>query len=142
MDTLTFDADALPWPLSHDFGLQAKWDKLIEPYTDFQLYCLTFPILVIGYTLGCLPYILLDLSRLPFFEKYKLQPGVYNPKMSIWTCYKDVQYIMWSVIGPLQLLSFPFFTVSACNCSQQLNQMTSWSITRGFTPGSSGFDLY
>ncbi|CAI7831812.1 unnamed protein product [Closterium sp. NIES-53] len=90
---------------------EAVWLETTRGVADYQLYCCTVVLLVILYTVACLPYAILDYLRLPFFEQYRLQPAVAHSLADTWKCYKDVIGVMVTTILPLQLLSYPFFKV-------------------------------
>jgi len=119
MNGTSASAAGLPWPLSHDFGMQSYWDDATSGSSDFHLYCLTFPILVVGYTLGCLPFLALDLSRSRSLEAHKLQRRTYSVG-DVVRCYLKTQAVMWSVIGPIQLLSYPFFQIAGISSKTPL----------------------
>ena len=78
---------------------------------DYHLYCVTVFMLMTFYICANIPYLILDYLKLPFLEKYRLQPGSYNPADPTWQCFKDVLSMMFTTILPLQLLSYPFFKV-------------------------------
>lgn len=120
-------------------GVDMLWSTFVSTRSDFLLYCYTFPILVIGYTVGCAPYVLLDILRPAWAAKFRLQGSVYNPKPTIWTCYKGVQALMWSVIGPLQVFSYPFFYLANISAKDPLPplwlalvQIATWFIIEDY----------
>lgn len=58
---------------------------LCERYTEPQMVIGgTFVSLVVGYALGCMPYVLLDWLRWPPAAAYKLQPSRYVSRRVCW----------------------------------------------------------
>ena len=92
-------------------NMERVWIKYTAGMQDYHLYCVTVFLLMTFYVCANIPYLVLDHLKLPFFEKYRLQPGSYNPADSTWQCFKDVLSMMFTTILPLQLLSYPFFKV-------------------------------
>lgn len=91
--------------------VELVWQRYTAGISDYQLYCVTVFLLAILYTTASLPYVILDYLRLPFFEQFRIQPAVYNSAADVWKCYTSVLKTMFTVILPLQLLSYPFFKV-------------------------------
>ncbi|GBG66260.1 hypothetical protein CBR_g57861 [Chara braunii] len=104
---------------------EAQWVQITSGWSDFQLYCCTFWILLAGYILGALPYMILDYLRIPFFEMYRLQPGFYNDGRTIFKCCRDVMLVFFTTVLPLQLLSYPYFKVSGITGALPLPSLTT-----------------
>ncbi|CAI7759088.1 unnamed protein product [Closterium sp. NIES-53] len=107
---------------------EAVWLETTRGVADYQLYCCTVVLLVILYTVACLPYAILDYLRLPFFEQYRLQPAVAHSLADTWKCYKDVIGVMVTTILPLQLLSYPFFKVAGITASLPLPTLSTLAL--------------
>lgn len=90
---------------------EINWVKLTDGVEDFHLYCVTIILLLVFYPLANLPYLILEQIKHPFFEQYRIQGGSYNSNQSVWECFKDVMTTIVVVVGPLQVLSYPFFKV-------------------------------
>lgn len=100
---------ALDRPLT---WLEENWITQTYGWKDYELYCLTFFILVIGYCIGSLPFLTLDFLKIPFFERYRIQQTYRNSYAAVVDCFRSVLGDMFMVILPLNLTSFPFFNVS------------------------------
>lgn len=96
--------------------LEQTWVTHTGGWKDYELYCLTFFILVVGYCIGSLPFLTLDFLKVPFFEKYRIQPTYRNSYSAVVDCFRSVLGDMFMVILPLNLTSFPFFSVSHSIC--------------------------
>eukprot|EP00271_Cylindrocystis_brebissonii_P003007 TRINITY_DN13757_c0_g1_i1.p1 TRINITY_DN13757_c0_g1~~TRINITY_DN13757_c0_g1_i1.p1 ORF type:complete len:285 (+),score=46.13 TRINITY_DN13757_c0_g1_i1:76-930(+) len=88
---------------------ESKWLHYTEGLEDYHLYWSTILLLLLFYSLVNVPYLLLDYLRLPFFEQYRIQERVYNSKESVWACFKDVIFTLVTIVGPLQVFSYPCF---------------------------------
>eukprot|EP00897_Mesotaenium_endlicherianum_P003125 jgi/Mesen1/2840/ME000174S02092 len=92
--------------------LETMWMNGTKGLEDYHLYCATVFLLLAFYPLACLPYFILDYLKLPFFEKYRLQPGSYNTPAAVWACLRSVITVILTTILPLQLISYPFFKIA------------------------------
>lgn len=86
---------------------EGLWWKGTSSVSDYYLYCLNTIFLFMIFTIAPLPYVLLDVWKVKSAEKYKVQPGVHNEPSAAWRCYKVVMWTFFTVVGPLQLSSFP-----------------------------------
>jgi len=84
----------------------APWEVMCAmstPYAMFVGAC--FASQILGYFVGCLPYVLMDMLRYP---KYKVQPAVNHPKFSVVvSCIKDMLVSFITVILPLLIVGGP-----------------------------------
>ena len=77
-------------------------DYLCHTYDDRTMVIWgTFFAQVLGYFLGCVPYIVMDVLRLPFFERYKVQQNKYADKKSSLHATFSVLLIFIAVVLPL-----------------------------------------
>ncbi|CAM6127007.1 unnamed protein product [Calypogeia fissa] len=100
--------------------LELKWFQYTVHVSDYHLYCFNIVLLFIVFNLAPLPSVVLDFLKVKAFEKYRLQPGVYNSSESIWQCYKRVTVLFFAVIGPLQLSSYPVIKMVGIHCGLPL----------------------
>eukprot|EP00899_Mesostigma_viride_P018856 jgi/Mesvir1/26972/Mv20686-RA.1 len=106
--------------------IESLYVTYTKGWSERDLYCLTFVIVVSAYVLGSLPFLILDLLRLPFFERRRLQPRVRNSTESIAKCVKSVLAIFFFIILPIQLTSYPIFQFFGINGSLPLP--SGWEI--------------
>lgn len=92
-------------------GAETLWFNFTAGMPDYQLYSLTAILLMLMYPIACLPYFILDYLRLPFFEKYRLQPSVPHTPAATWHSLRSVMQTFLFVVIPLQVASYPFFKV-------------------------------
>lgn len=85
------------------------WLQATAGVHEYYLFCCTIVLLTVFYPLACTPYFILEQLRLPFFEKYRVQPGAYNPPEDVLRSLKGVMRAIFTTILPLQLLSYPAF---------------------------------
>lgn len=83
------------------------WFRYSARIPDYVLYWHNLVFLFVIFTLVPLPLAFLELRGARFLDRYKLQPKVRVPRAAFVQCYKDVLGVFFTVIGPLQLLSFP-----------------------------------
>lgn len=83
------------------------WWNQTHNVSDYTLYCLNIVFLFLIFSVAPLPYVLLDVWKVRSAEKYKVQPGVHNESAETWRCYKVVMWSFFTIVGPLQLCSFP-----------------------------------
>mmetsp|Transcript_1165 Transcript_1165/g.3286 ORF Transcript_1165/g.3286 Transcript_1165/m.3286 type:complete len:273 (+) Transcript_1165:58-876(+) len=68
-----------------------------------------FIALVAGYFLGCVPYIVLDTLRIPFFEQYKIQQTKYPGAAQYMKTVAGILALFFVVVLPMLICSFPIF---------------------------------
>ncbi|KAG0578518.1 hypothetical protein M758_4G025800 [Ceratodon purpureus] len=83
------------------------WFRATHNVSDYKLYCMNIVFLFVIFSFAPLPYVLLDVWKVKSAEKWKVQPGVHNEPSETWRCYKVVMWTFFTVVGPLQLCSFP-----------------------------------
>ena len=107
----------LKFVLEYDAGLTALWDEKIikNGWTDYQLYIMTFWIILAFYIVCCIPYCLLDLFKLKQTDKERLQPGTYNSFSLMTKGAVLVLVVFFTTILPLQMCSGPFFEIAGIN---------------------------
>lgn len=86
---------------------ESLWYRSTHNVNDYFLYIHNIIFLFLIFNLAPLPSVCLDLWKVEAAEKYKVQPGTHNDKASTWKCYKMVMWTFVTVVGPLQLFSFP-----------------------------------
>lgn len=96
---------------------ELKWYDYTAHVSDYKLYCFNIVFLFIIFNLAPLPSVVLDLLKVKSLEKYRLQPGVHNSREAIWQCYKQVTILFFTVVGPLQLSSYPVVKVLSSSSS-------------------------
>jgi 4,4-dimethyl-9beta,19-cyclopropylsterol-4alpha-methyl oxidase len=99
---------------------ELKWFEYTANVSDYKLYCLNIVFLFLIFNFAPLPSVLLDFMKVKAFEKYRLQPGVHNSRESIWQCYKRVTVLFFTVVGPLQLSSYPAVKMVGVHCGLPL----------------------
>eukprot|EP00249_Psilotum_nudum_P000702 c12797_g1_i1 orf=380-1291(+) len=95
---------AMERPLSY---WESVWFHYTADVSDFWLYCLNVIFLFLIFNLAPLPSVVIELFKVQAFQKYKLQPGVFNSPSEVYRCYRTVMYTFLTVVGPLQVLSYP-----------------------------------
>jgi sterol desaturase/sphingolipid hydroxylase (fatty acid hydroxylase superfamily) len=86
------------------------WGFLCDTYSDFSMTVWgLFCSLVVGYFLGCVPYLLLDFLKIPFFEKYKVQTTRYPSKANLEKCCLNLFVLFFFVMLPMIAFSYPLF---------------------------------
>lgn len=79
--------------------------------SEYQVFCLTFPLLCIGYTLSVTPFMVLERVKHPFFEKFRVNEGVYHSGKAKRRCLWGVAHAFLGQVLPMQILSYPLFRV-------------------------------
>ncbi|EFJ30871.1 hypothetical protein SELMODRAFT_170047 [Selaginella moellendorffii] len=87
--------------------LETLWLQHTANRSDYFLYCLNIVYLFVNFTVLPLPTVILDVLKVRAFERFKLQPGVHTTISDALRCYKSVIWSFCTVVGPLQLLSYP-----------------------------------
>lgn len=87
--------------------LESIWWNRTHNVSNYTLYCYNIIFLFLIFNLAPLPSVLLDVFKVKAAEKYKVQPGVHNSRSATWKCYKAVMRAFFTLVGPLQLCSFP-----------------------------------
>eukprot|EP00249_Psilotum_nudum_P011200 c23022_g1_i1 orf=496-1326(-) len=108
---------ALGRPLSYSENL---WFRYTGEVSDYWLYYLNIIFLFLVFTVAPLPTAMIDLLRVKAFQKYKLQPGELNSYSGIYRCYKTVMHTFFTVVGPMQLLSYPIIKLVGIRTSLPL----------------------
>ncbi|XP_006851841.2 methylsterol monooxygenase 1-1 [Amborella trichopoda] len=114
---------AIGRPLSH---AEVLWFNYSAKMSDPLLYFHNILFLFLIFTLVPLPLVLLDLMGFKALDKYKLQPKVRLTFNGILKCYKDVAFMFFTVVGPLQLSSYPIVKMVGVRTGLPLPSM--WEI--------------
>jgi 4,4-dimethyl-9beta,19-cyclopropylsterol-4alpha-methyl oxidase len=85
---------------------ELKWFEYMANVSDYKVFCLNIVFLFLIFNLSLLS-VLPGFMKVKAFEKYRLQPGVHNIRECIWQCYKRVTVLFFTIVGPLQLSSYP-----------------------------------
>merc|ERR1712178_274844 len=72
--------------LEYDGGMAEIWDNWMKRnnYNDYDLYLMTFWIILLFYIACCIPYVLLDTFKFKQTDDERLQPGTYNSSKIMW----------------------------------------------------------
>lgn len=91
--------------------LRDAWERACARTTDFQMTVGgLFGALVLGYFVGCVPYLLLDALRIPFVERrYKVQQRRYMGARQFARCACSLLLLFGGVMLPLIAASYPVF---------------------------------
>jgi 4,4-dimethyl-9beta,19-cyclopropylsterol-4alpha-methyl oxidase len=115
------------------------WWSKTHNVSDYTLYCMNIIFLFVIFSVVPLPYVLLDVLKVKSAEKYKVQAGVHNEPSATWRCYKVVMWTFFTVVGPLQLCSFPAvrligvrFGLPLPAVSEVLMQLTVYTMVEDF----------
>ncbi|KAK4748575.1 hypothetical protein SAY87_015161 [Trapa incisa] len=105
---------------------ETLWFNYSATKSDYYLYCHNILFLFLIFSLVPLPLIIMELSRSAGIVKYKIQPRVRLSFSEIFRCYKDVMWMFFFVVGPLQLVSYP--TVKMIGIRTGLPLPSGWEI--------------
>ncbi|KAB5564409.1 hypothetical protein DKX38_004463 [Salix brachista] len=86
---------------------ETLWFNYSAKKSDYHLYCHNILILFLIFSVVPLPLVFTSLWRSGGFDKYKIQPKVKLSPSETFKCYKDVMFMFFFVVGPLQLVSYP-----------------------------------
>ncbi|CAL0326302.1 unnamed protein product [Lupinus luteus] len=86
---------------------ETLWFNYAAKKSDYFLFCHNILFLFIIFSLVPLPLIFLEIKRVLPFDKYKIQFNVRLSFKEMFKCYKDVMFMFFFVVGPLQLVSYP-----------------------------------
>lgn len=92
------------------FG-ETLWFNYSASKSDYFLYCHNILFLFVIFSLVPLPLVFVEVLRWAGFDRYKIQPKVRLTFSDMVKCYKDVMWMFFSVVGPLQLVSYPSIQV-------------------------------
>lgn len=111
--------------LNYDGGLADMWKERVigAGWDDYSLYLLTFWILLVFYLISIVPYTLLDLWKVEVTDKERLQPRTYNSTQKVFFGLGVVLLLFFAIVLPLQLSSFPFFTVAGINGTRKFPKL-------------------
>lgn len=102
------------------------WFRYSAQTPDFLLYCHNILFLFLIFSLVPLPLAFLEIKSSKTLSKYKLQPKVRLPSQTVFKCYKEVMFMFFFVVGPLQLVSYP--TVKLVGIRTGLPLPSGWEI--------------
>ncbi|XP_031395963.1 methylsterol monooxygenase 1-2-like [Punica granatum] len=105
---------------------ETVWFNYSATKSEYFLYCHTTIFVFFIFTLAPLPLVLLELSPSAGFGRYKIQPRVHLSFSEMFRCYRDVTWIFFFLVGPLQLLSYP--TVKMVGIRTGLPLPSGWEI--------------
>ncbi|KAL1371292.1 hypothetical protein HN51_001504 [Arachis hypogaea] len=88
---------------------ETLWFNYTGKMPDLMVYCHTIALLFCVYSLSPLPVVLIELKRLNPFDSHKIQPKVRLSFKEMFRCYKDVMFLFFCIVGPLQFISYPLF---------------------------------
>jgi hypothetical protein len=86
---------------------ETLWFNYSAKKSDYYLYCHNILFLFLIFSVVPLPVVFISLWRSSGFDKYKIQPKVKLSPSETFKCYKDVMFMFFFVVGPLQLVSYP-----------------------------------
>ncbi|KAJ6703699.1 STEROL DESATURASE [Salix viminalis] len=86
---------------------ETLWFNYSAKKSDYYLYCHNILFLFLIFSVVPLPLVFTSLWRSGGFDKYKIQPKVKLSPSETFKCYKDVMFMFFFVVGPLQLVSYP-----------------------------------
>uniref|UniRef100_A0A6M2EB19 Fatty acid hydroxylase domain-containing protein n=1 Tax=Populus davidiana TaxID=266767 RepID=A0A6M2EB19_9ROSI len=86
---------------------ETLWFNYSAKKSDYCLYCHNILFLFLLFSVVPLPVVFISLWRSGGFDKYKIQPKVKLSPSETFKCYKDVMFMFFFVVGPLQLVSYP-----------------------------------
>ena len=114
--------------LEYDGGMASVWDAWMKRngYTDYDLYLMTFWILLAFYIVCCTPYVILDTLQLRRTDRERLQPGTYNSFKLMTKGAVLTLGLFFAVILPLQMYSGPFFQIAGINGSKPFPKL--WQV--------------
>ncbi|PKI56162.1 hypothetical protein CRG98_023430 [Punica granatum] len=105
---------------------ETLWFNYSATKSDYFLYLHNILFLFLIFTLVPLPLVFLELSGSVGLDKYKIQPRVRLSFSEMLRCYKDVMWMFFFVVGPLQLVSYP--TVKMIGIRTGLALPSGWEI--------------
>lgn len=91
-------------------GLQRLWTELCRRSTEFQMTVGgLFAALVLGYFMGCVPYLVLDVWRPSLARDAKVQKQWYPGARALLRCTVSLVFLFFGVMLPLIASSYPIF---------------------------------
>jgi 4,4-dimethyl-9beta,19-cyclopropylsterol-4alpha-methyl oxidase len=90
---------------------ETMWFNYSASKSDYVLYCHNILFLLFIFSVVPLPLVFIEVLRWAGFDRYKIQPKVRLSLHDMLNCYKDVMWMFFSVVGPLQLISYPSIQV-------------------------------
>ncbi|XP_050915867.1 methylsterol monooxygenase 1-2 [Lathyrus oleraceus] len=87
---------------------ETLWFNYSAKKSDFVLHCHTTLFLCLFYSTAPIPFALIELSGYKKLNKYKIQPSVKSTFLEMFKCYKYVIKTFIIVVGPVQIVSYPF----------------------------------
>jgi sterol desaturase/sphingolipid hydroxylase (fatty acid hydroxylase superfamily) len=91
-------------------AIQRLWLAIYQRTTDFQMTVGgLFAALVLGYFLGCIPYLMLDLVRPSSARAAKVQKQWYPDARALSRCFLSLFFLFFGVMLPLIAFSYPVF---------------------------------
>ncbi|RYR77964.1 hypothetical protein Ahy_A01g002674 isoform C [Arachis hypogaea] len=114
---------------------ETLWFNYTGKMPDLMVYCHTIALLFCVYSLSPLPVVLIELKRLNPFDSHKIQPKVRLSFKEMFRCYKDVMFLFFCIVGPLQFISYPLFIKCRFNFSPTAARLSlSAAILCAYTP--------
>ncbi|KAG0459126.1 hypothetical protein HPP92_022254 [Vanilla planifolia] len=107
-------------------SVEALWFRYSESMPDYILYYHNIVFLFLIFTLAPFPIAAAELLFPSAIKNFKLQPKISHPASSFLKCYKDVLFVFFFVVGPLQLVSYP--TIKLVGIRTGLPLPSSWEI--------------
>ncbi|KAJ6426718.1 hypothetical protein OIU84_022332 [Salix udensis] len=86
---------------------ETLWFNYSANKSDYYLFCHNILFLFLIFSVVPLPLFFISLWRSAGIDKYKIQPKVKLSPSEVFKCYKDVLFMFFFVVGPLQLVSYP-----------------------------------
>ncbi|KAG0450803.1 hypothetical protein HPP92_026751 [Vanilla planifolia] len=83
------------------------WFRYSASMPDYLLYYHNIAFLFLIFTLAPLPIAAVELFCPSAIQAFKIQPKVRLPISSFINCYKNVVFVFFIAVGPLQLVSYP-----------------------------------
>jgi len=90
---------------------ETLWFNYSAKKSDYYLFCHNILFLFLIFSVVPLPLFFTSLWRSAGLDKYKIQPKVKLSPSEEFKCYKDVMFMFFFVVGPLQLVSYPSIKV-------------------------------
>lgn len=95
--------------LSSTKAVGPLWEWGCENMSQYKMFVAGFFLSqVVGYFLGCLPYVLLDAFQLSQFSSFKIQSENYPSGMQAWKSVKDMMVSFVTVVLPMLVMGGQF----------------------------------